>query len=221
MEPWLSKLHEGDVEGAWDCFIERYRRLIFATIRHYAEDYDDVMDIFAWVCESLRQDDLARLRRYPHPQQKTHRARFSTWLVAVVRNQTIDWFRHRKGRQRLSSFLTKVIGADENTAGRGVGFSFVIRRKKMDAGLSLSWEEPAGADDAGRRIRVDLHGNLTESVGDEADQTSFTFTGGGDSEVSVKRSIIGGTLSERDRLICPYDDRAPAVVLVLDRSVVD
>ncbi len=79
MEPWLSKLHEGDVEGAWDCFIERYRRLIFATIRHYAEDYDDVMDIFAWVCESLRQDDLARLRRYP--QQKTHSARFSTWLV--------------------------------------------------------------------------------------------------------------------------------------------
>lgn len=106
MEPWLSKLHERDVEGAWDCFIERYRRLIFATIRHYAEDYDDVMDIFAWMCEALRQDDLARLRRYP--QQKTHSAQFSTWLVAVVRNQTIDWFRHRKGRQRLSSIVQEL-----------------------------------------------------------------------------------------------------------------
>ena len=29
--------------------------------------------------------------------------RFSTWLVTVVRNLTIDWFRHRDGRQRLSA----------------------------------------------------------------------------------------------------------------------
>lgn len=56
------------------------------------------MDVFAHVCESLRRDDLARLRRYadaPSPG-----ARFSTWLVAVVRNLTVDWFRHRDGRPR-------------------------------------------------------------------------------------------------------------------------
>lgn len=99
-EPWLAKLREGEAEAAWSAFIDRYRRLIVATIRHYARDYDDVMDVFAAVCGGLRTDDLARLRRYA--DEPTHTAPFSTWLVAVVRNLVIDWFRCRDGRRRLS-----------------------------------------------------------------------------------------------------------------------
>lgn len=102
-EAWLEKLERGAPEAAWDLFIERYRRLIFATIRHYATDYDDVMDVFAWVCEALRENDLARLRRYA--DQTSRRVRFSTWLVAVVRNLTVDWFRHQNGRRRLSTLV--------------------------------------------------------------------------------------------------------------------
>jgi len=100
-EPWIAPLDAGDPETAWDLFIERYRRLVFSAIRHYARDYDDVMDVFAHVCTALRDDDFARLRRYF--AEPDHRARFSTWLVAVVRNQTIDWFRHRDGRPRLTA----------------------------------------------------------------------------------------------------------------------
>lgn len=73
---------------------------MFAAIRYYATDYDDVMDVFARVCEALRADDLRRLRAWV--ELPTHRARFSTWLVAVVRNLTVDWFRQRDGRQRVS-----------------------------------------------------------------------------------------------------------------------
>lgn len=102
-EAWLEKLERGAPEAAWDLFIERYRRLIFATIRHFATDYDDTMDVFASVCEVLRRDELGRLRRYA--AEKQHRARFSTWLVAVVRNLTVDWFRHRDGRRRLSTLV--------------------------------------------------------------------------------------------------------------------
>jgi RNA polymerase sigma factor (sigma-70 family) len=72
--------------------------LIFSAIRHYARDADDVMDVFAHVCESLRKNDLARLRRYADASSPG--ARFSTWLVTVVRNLTVDWFRHRDGRPR-------------------------------------------------------------------------------------------------------------------------
>src|SRR5436309_6563749 len=100
-EPWIAPLEAGDPEAAWDLFIERYRRLVFSAIRHYARDYDDVMDVFAHVCTALRADDFARLRRYL--AESDHRAKFSTWLVAVVRNQTIDWFRHRDGRPRLTA----------------------------------------------------------------------------------------------------------------------
>jgi len=97
----VAELQGGRPDAAWDRFLERYRRLIFAAIRHYAQDYDDVMDIFARVCEALREDDLRRLRYYT--DQPNHQARFSTWLVTVVRHLTVDWFRHRDGRRRIST----------------------------------------------------------------------------------------------------------------------
>ena len=100
VEPWFAELARGEHEAAWDCFLDRYRKLIFAAIYHYAEDYDDVMEIFTRVCESLHEQDLARLRKYT--SLALPRPRFSTWLATVVRNLTIDWFRHRDGRKQLS-----------------------------------------------------------------------------------------------------------------------
>jgi RNA polymerase sigma factor (sigma-70 family) len=97
----VAELRRGHNDAAWDLFLDRYRRLVFAAIRHYVQDYDDVMDVFARVCESLREGELRRLRTYV--DQPSHSARFSTWLVTVVRHLTIDWFRHRDGRRRLSS----------------------------------------------------------------------------------------------------------------------
>jgi RNA polymerase sigma factor (sigma-70 family) len=100
MDEWITELRRGNSDAAWDLFIARYRRVIFAAIHCYARDPDDVMDIFASVCGALRKDDLYRLRRYA--DRLEHSARVSTWLVTVVRHLTIDWFRHRDGRRRLS-----------------------------------------------------------------------------------------------------------------------
>jgi len=102
-ESWLVPLGKGDSDTAWDLFLSSHRGLILATVRHYVQDYDDVMDVFARVCERLRADRLARLRRYVDKPQDTHTARFSTWLVAVLRNLVIDWFRHRDGRKQVSN----------------------------------------------------------------------------------------------------------------------
>jgi len=101
VDEWVSELQRDRFDAAWDLFLDRYRRLIFAAIRHYAQDYDDVMDVFARACEALRGDDLRRLRSWV--DQPEHRARFSTWLVTVVRHLTVDWFRHGDGRRRLSA----------------------------------------------------------------------------------------------------------------------
>jgi RNA polymerase sigma factor, sigma-70 family len=103
---WSEELRRGSPEKAWDAFITRYRPLVFATIQHYARDYDDVMDVFARVCDALREDDMRRVRGYL--DQPDHTARFTTWLVAVVRNITIDWFRSRDGRRRLSAIADKM-----------------------------------------------------------------------------------------------------------------
>ena len=62
MEDWAAELHGGRPDAAWDLFVTRHRRLILAAIRHYARDTDDVMDVFARVCEALREDGLRRLR---------------------------------------------------------------------------------------------------------------------------------------------------------------
>ena len=101
MEDWLAPLQQGHSDAAWDRFLTRYRRLMFASIRHYTQDYDDGMDLFAHVCEKLRADGMRRLRA--RAEDPAAPARFSTWLVVVVRNLVVDWFRHRDGRRRLSS----------------------------------------------------------------------------------------------------------------------
>jgi RNA polymerase sigma factor (sigma-70 family) len=98
MEPWRAELSAGRHGDAWDRFIEEYRRLIVATIRRVVHDRDDVLDVFALVCDALHANELARLRQYV--DRSAHNARFSTWLVVVVRNLTIDWLRERDGRRR-------------------------------------------------------------------------------------------------------------------------
>lgn len=101
MDRWIHELQRGHDDAAWDGFLARYRRLLLATIRHHARGHDDLMDIFTHVCEALHADRMARLRRYTDAPQ--HTARFSTWLVVVVRNLAVDWYRSRDGRRRLTA----------------------------------------------------------------------------------------------------------------------
>jgi RNA polymerase sigma factor (sigma-70 family) len=105
-EAWIAPLEAGDPEAAWDRFIERYRRLIFASIRHYTTEPDEVMEVFARVCEAFRENDFARLRRCA--EQVDPARPFSTCLVVIVHNLTIDWYRHRNGRPRLSAFAASL-----------------------------------------------------------------------------------------------------------------
>jgi RNA polymerase sigma factor (sigma-70 family) len=97
-DPVLDRLARGDTDGAWEVFLDQYRRLIFAVIRRYTVEHDAMMDAFAAVCEGLRADDCARLRRYGGPGETE--AKFSTWLVVVLRHLIIDWHRQRYGRPR-------------------------------------------------------------------------------------------------------------------------
>jgi RNA polymerase sigma factor (sigma-70 family) len=101
VERWLAALDEGHAEEAWDAFLDQYRGLLFAAIRHYVQDHDDVMDVFTWVCEALRDEDLRRLRSFAGGS--AGRARFGTWLVVVVRHLAVDWLRKRDGRLRPRS----------------------------------------------------------------------------------------------------------------------
>jgi RNA polymerase sigma factor (sigma-70 family) len=106
VESWVAPLEAGDAETAWDRFIERYRRLVFSSIRHYTTEADEVMEVFAHLCEAFRENDFARLRRCA--AQADPARPFSTLLVVIIHNLTIDWFRHRDGRPRLSAFAASL-----------------------------------------------------------------------------------------------------------------
>lgn len=142
-EPWIAPLEAGDPEAAWDLFIERYRRLIFGAIRHYTAEPDEVMDVFARVCEALRENDFARLRRCA--AQADPSRPLSTWLVAVVHNLTIDWFRHRDGRPRLAAIAATLPRLQQ----RIFEYVFLEQRSHVEAyellcsrdGASLSFGE--------------------------------------------------------------------------------
>jgi RNA polymerase sigma factor (sigma-70 family) len=138
MEDWVAELLGGSPDAAWDRFIHRYRRLIFAAIRHYVQDHDEVMDVFARVCEALREDDLRRLRTYV--DEPNHRARLSTWLVTVVRHLTIDWFRHRDGRRHRSTIAEGLA-----PLGRSIfEHVFLARRGHAEAYELICAREPPG-----------------------------------------------------------------------------
>ena len=138
MDDWVGELRAGRFDAAWDLFVGQHRRLLFSAIRHYLHDHDDVMDVFALVCEALREGDMRRLRSYI--EAPSHRARFTTWLVAVVRNLTIDWLRHRDGRRRLSGFAE-----DLSPMGQRIfQLVFIERRSHMEAYGAVCAANPPG-----------------------------------------------------------------------------
>jgi RNA polymerase sigma factor (sigma-70 family) len=100
VEPWRAALDAGDSDTAWTLFLARYHRLIGATIARCTPDPEDAHDAFAHVCDQLWDGELRRLRRFHESSQ--HTAKFSTWLVVVVRNLAVDWRRTRDGRPRTT-----------------------------------------------------------------------------------------------------------------------
>jgi RNA polymerase sigma factor (sigma-70 family) len=99
VDPWQEQLAKGNVEAGWDLFIEVYRPLILKTIRHTITNRDESMEVFAHVCAALSTNNMARVNAFY--LQSTHTAKFSTWLVVVVRNQAVDWLRKQTGRRRV------------------------------------------------------------------------------------------------------------------------
>jgi RNA polymerase sigma factor (sigma-70 family) len=83
-------------EEAWTALVRDYSPLLLHAARSLGGDQDAVMDRYAFILESLRQDDFRRLRAY----SADHRTRLSTWLTVVATRLCLDHHRHRYGRKR-------------------------------------------------------------------------------------------------------------------------
>ena len=92
----LRATDDAQRETAWDAFVALHTRLLLHTSRSVGRDHDAAMDRYAFIIESLRQDDFRRLRAYqPMPACK-----FTTWLVLVARRLCVDHGRQRYGQPR-------------------------------------------------------------------------------------------------------------------------
>lgn len=138
-DSWAHHLASGDGEAAWDQFLATYRGLIFATIGRMVRDGEERMDAFALVCEKLREDGFRRLQRFT----PNGPARFSTWLVTVVRNLVIDWYRRTHGRPRLDTSLQSLPSLHrcifERLAGAGMSYAEVYESLKADGSFGGSF----------------------------------------------------------------------------------
>lgn len=101
VELLLEALQSGDSEATWTTFLTAYSQLIYGVIRKFTRDTDHLGDCFLFVCTKLSEKHYRRLRAF----QPNGRARFSTWLRAVVRNLCLDWHRSKFGRRQLFRFV--------------------------------------------------------------------------------------------------------------------
>lgn len=78
--------------------------MLLRVCRSVMHDADAAMDAYAFVIESLCENECARLREYV----PTAGARFETWLVVVCRRLALDHYRRRFGRPRSTDAARRV-----------------------------------------------------------------------------------------------------------------
>ncbi len=142
----LSGLRSRLAQDAWAAFLESYSALILQVVHSFERDPDHVSDCFLFVCEQLSRKRFRRLRSF-RPQG---RARFSTWLRAVVRNLCLDWHRKEFGRHRVLQSVARLPALEQD-----------LFRGLYQQGLSL--------DEAFAQLRISYSG-LTGTQLDEAEK---------------------------------------------------
>jgi RNA polymerase sigma factor (sigma-70 family) len=143
-DPTLARLllarTPAEQDAAWRDFVATYSRLILHSARAVAREGDGVMDAYAFMLERLRADGFARLRAY----REDTRAKFTTWLVVVLRRMAIDHRRQRGGevseatalRRRLEQLAGEVVDVAQLAHDSGVAADEQVQRAEVNRALT-------------------------------------------------------------------------------------
>jgi RNA polymerase sigma factor (sigma-70 family) len=104
----LRRLNSMDAGSAWAEFIDRFAPLIMKVARQFDHQQEKTGECFLYVCEKLFENDFRRLLRF----NTVGKARFSTWLGAVVFNLCVDWHRKQYGRVQLLQAISALPAFD-------------------------------------------------------------------------------------------------------------
>jgi RNA polymerase sigma factor (sigma-70 family) len=106
----LRRLNSADAGPAWVEFIDRYAQVIINTAAQFEYTQDRIDDCFLYVCEKLNDDGFRRLLTF----DTGGKAKFRTWLGAVVFNLCVDWHRQEFGRARLLPAIAALPAFDQS-----------------------------------------------------------------------------------------------------------
>jgi RNA polymerase sigma factor (sigma-70 family) len=105
----LTQLRSGAPHSAWSVFLTSYSGLIYGVVHIFAHEQDHIADCFVFVCEKLAERSYRRILSF----RPDGRARFTTWLRAVVRNLCLDWHRSQFGRKQVFAAVAGRSGVDQ------------------------------------------------------------------------------------------------------------
>jgi DNA-directed RNA polymerase specialized sigma24 family protein len=98
--------------AAWTELLRRHLPLLLKTAWEFADDHDEAMAAYLFVCERLAADEFAKLRTYD-PEHGDAPAKVSTWLAVVARNLCIEHRRQTKGRRRYPDAVADLSPLDQ------------------------------------------------------------------------------------------------------------
>ena len=144
-------------EEAWETFVAEYSGVILHVCHQVEPGHDAVMDGYTAVLDALRENDCRRLRSYT----PVTGARFTTWLVVVVRRLLLDRRRHRYGRirgddaaarnerevrRRLEDLVVAELDADQLPDARGSDADGALRREEQRRAVHAALRELPASD---------------------------------------------------------------------------
>lgn len=150
-------------EQAWVEFSNHYLRFIYYILHQIGVDASDVEDVAQQILISLTRD----LGRYDQSK-----ARFRTWLSAVIRNATLVYFRKKKSHLRH----IRIFGEESR-------IEQMDRASEIDQRIESEWEEYV-AELAMERVRTVFKGQAMKvfelgmkglSAAEVADQTGLSI----------------------------------------------
>ena len=149
-DPTLLRLLDArtpaEQDAAWRDFVTAHHRLILHTARAVVHEADGAMDAYAHMLECLRAEGFARLRSF----RDDGRAKFTTWLVVVLRRIALDHVRRRLGRsngrpsesterrRRLDRLAGEALDLDQLAVDPVEPVDSTLQRAELSAALGAS-----------------------------------------------------------------------------------
>ncbi len=93
----LHRLNSPDAGVAWSEFVDHFSPLVMQAVSQFEFEHERVNDCYLQVLEKLSDNGFRRLLKF----DTRGKAKFSTWLAAVVYNLCVDWHRREFGRARM------------------------------------------------------------------------------------------------------------------------